>query len=85
MGNEPLSSGRSSTRSSFGEYKNPSNPRPGYYVKASGDKKEVWYKGKRLYNVDAPTFQKLGKGWARDKTGYVYRGERTNDRPDKPT
>ena len=64
----------------FGSYKDPNNPRPGYFIrKVSRKPKEVYYKGKLLEGVDIETFVKLGKGRAIDKNGFFYKGKRVNN------
>lgn len=58
---------------SFGSYNDPENPRPGYYKLKS--KRQVYYRGKWMPEVDFDTFVKLGKGYAEDKNGKYYRGK----------
>lgn len=57
----------------FGSYKDPKNPRPGYYIQKR--KKEVYYRGSLIKQADAETFVKLGKGYAKDKNHNYFEGK----------
>lgn len=58
---------------SFGSYKNPENPRPGYYINKR--KGQVYYRGRIISGADSETFRKLGQGRAEDKNYKYLKGE----------
>lgn len=64
---------RLETVGDFGSYKNPKNPRPGYYIQKR--KKEVYYRGNLIKEADSSTFVKLGQGRAKDKNHNYFEGK----------
>ena len=76
MGNifEPEKADKPKQQLQFGGYKNADKPRPGYYVTPSA----IFYRGERMKEVQPSTFEKLGNGWAKDKTNVFFQGQQVD-------